>query len=172
VSPEEQRRAVVDLQIDQLRTFVAGYDARQNSADSKIAGFLTAAVALASLTVAGAKSLGDSDSDLVLATFLVIALAVVLAVLFRVAVGFRRREEALFSTESEAAHAARKKLVDYKGSDLDVARELTLDMWRLRSDDAHRAAIRKDVCAGISGLILVCALGFAIAVVLSIDWTA
>jgi hypothetical protein len=158
----ESQTETLDLLIDQSRRLFEVYDARRGTAETKIAGVVTAAVALATITVtATAATSGTTHAEKVLASLVLgcVVLSVLVALLARSALGLRHGEGSILSSESGASRARLCALREC-GSDESPARakELALEMWRARERDTHRMARAKERGAGAAGVLLGLAL--------------
>jgi hypothetical protein len=156
------RTDTLDFLIEQSRRLFEVYEARRSTAETKIAGVVTAAVALATITVtATATATTTTSAEKVLTSIVLgcVVLSVLVAVLARSAIGLRFGEGPLLSTESRTSReqlcALRKCRGD--GSPAGV-RELTLEMWRARERDSHDMARAKERGAGAAGALLGLAL--------------
>jgi len=149
----------LDLLIEQSRRLFEVYSARQSTAETKIAGAVTAAVALAAITVNATSTPTTLEKVFGGAVLFWVALSVIVALLARSWSGLRRTGRFSLSSESMAFHQARFALRK-SGIDESPARvkDLTLEMWRARECDTHRTARAKERGAAVAGILLGLAL--------------
>lgn len=154
--------STLDVLIEQSRSLFAIYDARRSTAETKIAGVVTAAVAVATITVTATTSTtGTTHTEKVLAWIVLgcVVASVLFALLARSALGLRFGEGPLLSSESKAS---RDRLCALRNCQSDEspahAKELALEMWRARESDSHEMAQAKERGAGAAGLLLGLAL--------------
>ena len=162
----------MDFLIEQHRQLHELYRARESSADGRAAGAATVGIALATLTVTAAKSLGDEDAAELYVAFGAVVVTVVAALLARAVAGYRRTKHARLSTESEEAYEARMALSDYDAdaANPDDVRKIALRLWRYRANDARNAAIAKEKWAAAASVFLIAALIFSFVLVVAVDW--
>ncbi len=154
--------ATLDVLIEQSRSLFAIYDARRSTAETKIAGVVTAAVAVATITVTATTSTtGTTHAEKVLAWIVLgcVVLSVLAALLARSALGLRFGEGRFLSSESKASRAGLGALRDCQGNESPAhAKELALEMWRARECDSQKMAQAKERGAGAAGVLLGLAL--------------
>lgn len=152
----------LDILIEQSQRLFAIYDARRSTAETKIAGVVTAAVAVATITVTATTSTtGTTHTETVLASIVLasVVVSVLYALLARSALGLRFRQGPLLSSESKASRARLCALRDCQSDESPAhAMELVLEMWRARESDSHDMAKAKERGAGVAGLLLGLAL--------------
>jgi len=150
----------LDFLIEQSRRLFEVYSARQSTAETKIAGTVAAAVALAAITVTTTKTttLEKGFGGAVL-TFVV--LSVLIALLTRSVGGLKWNGRFLLSSESKEFRDARCALWKC-GINENPARikKLALGMWRAREHDTHHMAQAKEQGAAMAGILLGLALIF------------
>lgn len=147
-----------DLLIEQSRRLFEVYSARQSTAETKIAGAVTAAVALAAITVS-APTTTTLEAYFGGAVLVFVVLSVIAALVARSSGGLRWTGLFSLSSESEEFRNARCAL-NKCGINESPARvkELTLRMWRAREHDTHCMAIAKERGAAMAGVLLGLAL--------------
>lgn len=186
----DPRIDALDRLTDQFQRLYVIYDARRASAETKAAGILTAAVAIAALTATASGLVNNVDS-----TF---AIGLVVLLLFSVAaaiyaasgaglVGRRSRsrradmgspflsiESAEYRAAADALRVAAGKLLascERSNNEAIAVRVVALRLWQERELDAHRLARDKDrgvAAAGILlGLALVCGAVVVVKIVAS-----
>jgi hypothetical protein len=147
-----------DLLIEQSRRLFEVYAARQSAAETKIAGAVTAAVALAAITV-NATTTTTLETVFGGAVLVCVVLSVIVALLARSWSGLRRTGLFSFSSESKEFRKARSALRK-SGINRSPAgvKDLTLEMWRARERDTRRMARAKEQGAAVAGILLGLAL--------------
>lgn len=147
-----------DLLIEQSRRLFEVYGARQSTAETKIAGAATAAVALATVTV-NATTTTTLEKFSGGAVLLFVVLCVIVALVARSGSGLHWRGLFSLSSESEEFRNARCALSKC-GINENPARvkELTLEMWRAREHDTQDMARAKERGAALAGMLLGLAL--------------
>ena len=152
----------LDFLIEQSRRLFEVYDARRSTAETKIAGVVTAAVALATITVtASATATTTTHLERVFASVVLgcVVLSVLVALLARLAIGLRFGEGPLLSSESMASRARLSALRKCRSDESPAhVRELALKMWHARERDSHDMARAKERGAGAAGILLGLAL--------------
>lgn len=152
----------LDFLIEQSRRLFEVYDARRSTAETKIAGVVTAAVALATITVTATTSMTTTTHmERVFASIVLgcVVLSVLVALLARSAVGLRVGEGPLLSSESKASRARLRALSKCQSDESPArVRKLGLKMWRARERDSHDMARAKERGAGAAGVLLGLAL--------------
>jgi NH3-dependent NAD+ synthetase len=147
-----------DLLIEQSMRLFEVYSARQSSAETKIAGAVTAAVALGAITV-NATTTTTVEKVFGGAVLLCVTLSVIVALLARSWSGLRRTGRFSLSSESGEFRKARSALSE---SEIDESparvKDLTLEMWRARERDTHLMARAKEQGAAVAGILLGLAL--------------
>jgi hypothetical protein len=147
-----------DLLIEQSRRLFEVYGARQSTAETKIAGAVTAAVALAAITVNATTTttLEKVFGGLVL---VFVVPSVIGALLARSGGGLHWTGLFSLSSESKEFRDARCALSKC-GINESPARvkELTLEMWRAREHDTQEMARAKERGAAVAGMFLGLAL--------------
>jgi xanthine/uracil permease len=148
----------LDFLIEQSRRLFEVYEARRSTAETKIAGVVTAAVALATITVTATIT---THLERVFASVVLgcVVLTVLVALLARLAVGLQLGEGPLLSSESKASRARLSALHRCQGDESPArVREGALKMWRARERDSHNMARAKERGAGAAGILLGLAL--------------
>lgn len=152
----------LDFLIEQSRRLFEVYDARRSTAETKIAGVVTAAVALATITVTATTSVPTTTHlERIFASVVLgcVVLSVFVAFLARLAFGLRFGEGPLLSSESKASRARLCALRGCRSDERPVrVRKLALKMWRARERDSHDMARAKERGAGTAGVLLGLAL--------------
>jgi hypothetical protein len=147
-----------DLLIEQSRRLFEVYGARQSTAETKIAGAVTAAVALAAIT-ANADTTSTLENVFGGAVLVCVALSVIVAVFARSWTGLRRTGRFSLSSESmefrQARFALRKSGINESPAQV---KDLMLEMWRARERDTRRMARAKEQGAAVAGILLGLAL--------------
>lgn len=148
----------LDFLIEQSRRLFEVYGARQSAAETKIAGAVTAAVALAAITVT-ATTTTTLERVFGGAVLGCVVLSVLVALVARSWSGLHRRGCFSLSSESEEFRNARCALGNC-GINESPARvkELTLEMWRAREHDTQCMARAKEQGAAVAGILLGLAL--------------
>jgi hypothetical protein len=146
------------LLIEQSRRLFEVYGARQSTAETKIAGAVTAAVALAAITVS-APTTTTLETYFSGAVLVCVVLSVIVALVARSWSGLHWTGPFSLSSESEEFRNARCALGKC-GINESPARvkELTLEMWRARENDTHCMAREKERGAAVAGILLGLAL--------------
>jgi hypothetical protein len=154
-----------DFLIEQSRRLFEVYGARQSTAETKIAGAVTAAVALATITVTGTTAAAHVDGAHVnecLASIVVgcLVLCVLVAFFARSGGGLQHRKSWFsLSSESEEFREARRALGKCGINESPTrVKKLALEMWRARERDTRRAARAKEWGAAMAGALLGVAL--------------
>ncbi len=147
-----------DLLIEQSRRLFEVYGARQSTAETKIAGAVTAAVALAAITV-NATTTTTLETYLGGTVLVCVVLSVIVALVARSWSGLHWTGLFSLSSESEEFRNARCALGKC-GINESPARvkELALEMWRAREHDTHCMARAKERGAAVAGILLGLAL--------------
>ena len=156
----EPQTETADLLIEQSRRLFEVYGARQSTAETKIAGAVTAAVALAAITVNTTTTNTTTLEKLFGGAVLgFVVLSVIVALLARSWSGLRRTGRFSLSSESEQFRESRFALRK-SGINESPARvkEITLEMWRARERDTLRMARAKEQGAAVAGILLGLAL--------------
>lgn len=152
----------LDFLIEQSQRLFEIYDARRSTAETKIAGVVTAAVALATITVtATTTTTKTTHLETVFASVVLgcVVLTVLAALLARLAVGLRPGEGRLLSSESKASRARLSALGRCRSNESPAhVKEHALEMWRARERDSHDMARAKERGAGAAGALLGVAL--------------
>jgi hypothetical protein len=147
-----------DLLIEQSRRLFEVYGARQSTAETKIAGAVTAAVALAAITV-NVTTTTTLEKVFGGAVLVCVVLSVIVALLARSWSGLHRKGRFSLSSESEEFRNARCALGKCEISESPARiKELTLEMWRAREHDTHCMARAKEQGAAVAGILLGLAL--------------
>jgi hypothetical protein len=149
----------LDFLIEQSRRLFEVYGARQSAAETKIAGAVTAAVALAAITVTPTTTTTTLEKVFGGAVLLCVVLSVIVALVARSWSRLHRRGCFSLSSESEEFRNARCALGKC-GINESPARikGLTLEMWRAREHDTQRMARAKEQGAAVAGILLGLAL--------------
>lgn len=165
MAPEADPQAETpDLLIEQSMRLFEVYSARQSIAETKIAGAVTAAVALAAITV-NATTTTTLEKVFGGAVLVCVVLSVIVALLARSWSGMRRTGWFSLSSESKRFRKARSALrkSGIKESPARV-KDLTLEMWRARERDTRRMARAKERGAALAvillGVALICYAAF------------
>jgi hypothetical protein len=147
-----------DLLIEQSMRLFEVYSARQSTAETKIAGAVTAAVALAAITV-NATTTTTLEKVFGGAVLVCVVLSVIVALLARSWSGLQRKGRFALSSESKEFRNARCALGKC-GINESPARikDLTLEMWRARENDTQSMARAKEQGAAVAGILLGLAL--------------
>jgi hypothetical protein len=187
---KERLSSALDVLIDGEAKLLAIYDARQASADARIAAFSTGAAALPTLTLSLTDGFTGNET-LFEGIYVAVVVAAVLVLVPRAWNAWRRRaiqrDEALgqrrfwkgleLSAEAAAVSATRKAWRDYQrttpveGADPLHVRQLALAMWRARAQDSHKVAQFKDVLSVVAAVVFGFALLISIILVLHADFT-
>lgn len=156
--------ATLDVLIEQSRSLFAIYDARRSTAETKIAGVVTAAVAVATITVTAATpATGTTQAEKTWASIVLalVVASVLCALLARSLFGLQLGEKKgpFLSSESNASRDWQCALRDCPSDASPAhAKELALAMWRARESDSHDMARAKERGAGAAGVLLGLAL--------------
>jgi NADH:ubiquinone oxidoreductase subunit 6 (subunit J) len=169
----------LQLLIEGEQKLLALFDARQASADARMTGAGTGALALPAATLALAKPLEHSEHFFKLMYAGVVVLVAIVFVVRMLVGSWKRRKNGpgrarvAFSSESRAAAKARKEWWDCEGTDAPIAvQQRALMMWRTRARHSREMAQSKDIASVAVALLFVIALVISVAMVAQGDfWT-